>query len=216
MIKKRLAAFGVVLCMTASVITGCTGKADETNESANESTEKIEVGKFSPITNITYSAGTDSNWSYGNQRKEFPSDIPCYVRIGSTMITDKGSEVGEKIVITYTFTGGDACEISPSDGIVEAVESGDSNVVQYQKTIEAAKEKNAQEDVVIFRYDPKGEGNVQLKITYSDRVDDKYDQLNTIYFSPSAQLTVEEKAAVEENGSNEASTEPDDRQTQTH
>ena len=215
----RMRRFTVILMMivlSAYLLAGCDDKAGQgSSASDTEATEAVKVGKFAPTTNITYSAGTDSNWSYGNQRKEFPSDMACYVRIGCTMITDKGNEVNDEIIVTYTFTGVDNCGISSSDGIVEQVETGDSNVVQFKKTLVAAKAEKATEDVVIFRYEPKGEGSVKLEVTYDDRVDTKYDQLNTIYFSSDAELSEKELDAIDQSGYKPES-EADDIKNQTH
>ena len=47
---------------------------------------------FSTETSIYYLAGDNSDWTYGNQQKEFPGDKNCYVRIGSTTVMDTATK----------------------------------------------------------------------------------------------------------------------------
>lgn len=189
-LKRKWMAIMTISILALGMLTGC-GKSNDTD--AIESTETISEEKeyLSVNTTIAYSAGDDSNWSYGNQRKEFPGDEACYVRLGSTAISSKSKGVGEEIVITYTFTGAKNCKIAISDGIVEAQETDDENILVFTKITAAAKEKNAAEDFVIFQYTPNGAESVVVEITYDDLVNSKYDERNTVYF---------EKVAKEQQG----------------
>lgn len=154
--------------------------------SYTESTETaVEEKKYlSAQTNILYMAGNESNWSYGNQRKEFSNFEACYVRIGSTAITNGflGKGVGDEITITYRFTGAERCKIEISDGKVTNVETGNPNAVEFARTINAANEKKAEENFVIFRYTPNNAESVALEVIYDGQIAEKYDALSTIYF----------------------------------
>lgn len=139
---------------------------------------------YSVQTSIAYSSGTDSDWSYGNQRKEFTVTKPCYVRIGSSIVADWhwGWRYGEgkAITITYRFTGVQNCNIEVADGFVTLVESDDPNVLVFTRTLTA---KGAhEEDVVVFRYDPLQVGSVSLEVIYDDNIKSQYDERNTVYF----------------------------------
>ncbi len=159
-------------------------KKDDTAE--EEKPVKIDTN-FNATTNISYSSGSDSNWSYGNQRKEFPQNEACYVRISSTVIAEKNKGVGTEITVTYRFTGAQNCRIEISDGIATQIESDDPNVVIFTRTINAAKEKKATESIVIFQYVPNSDASsITLEVTYDDHVPTQYDARNTIYFSASA------------------------------
>lgn len=135
-------------------------------------------------TSIAYSSGDTKNWTYGNQRKEFPNNETCYVRIGSTAITTgsfgKGS--GDLVEVTYRFTGTENCKIELSDGKAEEITSDDPNVKEFVHTLTAAKEKKAEEDIMIFRYTPNNAESVVLEVIYDDQVAEKFDELNTVYF----------------------------------
>ena len=139
---------------------------------------------FSASTNISYSSGSDSNWSYGNQRKEFPKDDECYARIGSTVVAEKKSGRNKNITVTYTFTGTENCNIELSDGIADKVDSKDPDVQIYTREIAAKEAKKAAENIVIFRYIPDtAVDSVSVQVTYDDHVLEQYDVRNTIYFS---------------------------------
>ena len=173
----------IVLCVVIVFsLSGCDFPLFGGN-GTGEKSEKIDT-RFNVNTNITYSSGSDSNWSYGNQRKEFPQDEACYVRISTTAIAEKNKGVGTEITVTYKFTGAQNCSIELSDGIATQIDSDDSDVVIYTRTISAAKEKKAVESIVIFQYMPNNNAeSVALEVTYDDHVPDEYDARNTIYFS---------------------------------
>ena len=139
---------------------------------------------FSVETSIAYSSGTDSDWSYGNQRKEFSVEKPCYVRIGSSVVADWhwGWRYGEgnAITITYRFTGAMNSQIEVSDGFVTSIPSDDPDVLIFTRTLTAKSEH--EEDVIVFRYEPIQEGSVSLEVIYDDQVKSQYDERNTVYF----------------------------------
>lgn len=142
---------------------------------------------FSTETAIYYLAGDNSDWTYGNQQKEFPGDKNCYVRIGSTTVTDIKSGVDSEIVVTYRFTCSGDCGIEISDGIATLVDGTEDNVVEYTRSLLAQTDKEAEEDIVIFQYSPDGASSVTLEVIYDDQVDTRYDARNTIYFSKEAE-----------------------------
>lgn len=111
-----------------------------------QETEEEKKGFFDASytteTTIAYSAGNDSDWSYGNQRKEFPIDDACYVRIASTAITDKNKGVENEIAVTYRFTGTENCQVNLTDGIAEQIDTGDANVTEFTRTILQRNPKN--------------------------------------------------------------------------
>ena len=139
---------------------------------------------FSVDTSIFYSAGNDGNWSYVNQRKEFPNNEACYVRIASTAMTNSflGRGVDSEVVVTYRFTGVENCKIEVAEGKVERSSTSDTNVIEFTRTINVSKKSNATESVVIFRYLPNGAEKVTLEVIYDDQIAEKYDALNSIYF----------------------------------
>lgn len=183
--EKRNCAFvlAMVIILMAA-LPGCKKKDNEPETPAETETILEEKSYLSVETGITYSAGNDGNWSYVNQRKEFPNNESCYVRVASVAITDgfwnKG--VGDEVTVTYRFTGVENCMIEVSEGRVTSVDTDDSNVAEFTKTISAEKEKNAKEDIVIFRYLPNGAEKVTLEVIYDDQIAEKYDALNSVYF----------------------------------
>lgn len=176
----------VTVAMMALTLTGCDGGEEKDSDKAEKEVEEKEmveeIDYLSMQTTIAYSSGDDMDWAYGNQRKEFPGDEACYIRLGTTAISEKSKGVGTEIVITYTFTGAENCKIEISDGIVEQIDSGDENVLIFTKTTTASKEKDAVEDVVIFKYMPYGADSVVVEVDYDDQIKSKYDLRNTVYF----------------------------------
>ena len=55
-------------------------------------------------------------------------------------------------------------------------------VVEFTRVLNAAKEKEATESVVIFRYLPDGAEKATLEVIYDDQIAEKYDMLNNVYF----------------------------------
>lgn len=179
---NKIVTFGLAACMI--IFTGCSKKGDNTAETAPSASVIEEKDYLQMQTSIAYSSGDTKNWTYGNQRKEFPNHESCYVRIGCTAITNSfwGKGNGDEITVTYRFTGTNNCKVEVSDGIAELHETGDENITEFSHTITAAKEKKAQEDIMIFRYSPKDAESVVLEIIYDDQIAEKFDQFNTIYF----------------------------------
>ena len=184
--KHRIIIF-TILCLVFTVsLCGCSSPSFFKKSSSGIEQEGNENNdtNFIVATNVSYSSGSDGNWSYGNQRKEFPQDKACYCRISSNVVAEKSRGVGTEIVVTYKFTGASDCNIELSDGIATEVESNDSNVVIFERTIIAEKEKNAAESIVIFRYTPNYiADSVALEVIYDDHVPERYDVRNTIYFN---------------------------------
>lgn len=184
MLKKSKLWIVILLVISLTMtgmLSGCSKDGDkESNETEVEVVEEKDY--FYIQTTVAYSAGDDMNWAYGNQRKEFPGDGPCYIRLGTTAISTKSKGLGEEIVTTYTFTGAKDCKIEIADGIVTEIESKNENVLIFTKTTTAAKEKKATEDFVIFKYTPNGAESVVAEVTYDDQVQAKYDLRNTVYF----------------------------------
>lgn len=162
----------------------------ETTDTAEEVDEKKEPkhGLFDPWleakTSIAFSSGVDKEWAYGNQQKEFSAAKSCYVRVGSAVIAvwHWGWRYGEgnEITITYRFTGTENCAVEVSDGFLTEVDTNDPNVKEYTRTIKAKGSQD--EDVVVFRYTPSGEGRIALEVLYDDQVNSEYDAKRTVYF----------------------------------
>lgn len=204
--KRSYVSILIATCMVAGMLSGCSfgGSSDESASSDTaEATVQVEENEHLAVnTVIAYSAGSDSDWSYGNQRKEFPDKEKCYVRIASVLTTDKGKYENDAVVVTYRFTGTDKCVVNISDGLVEEVDTGNSNVKEFTHTIYANTEKNASEDVVIFQYIPQDADGMTLEVIYDDQVATRYDARNAIYFTSNGDNTVqevtEEPAATED------------------
>lgn len=134
--KTKLLVGCFILCMV--VLTGCGKKESDSKKDA-----EVEVKDYIAMqTSIAYSAGDTKNWSYGNQRKEFPNDDCCYVRIGTTAITTAktGKGKGDQVEVTYRFTGTKDCKAEVSDGKVEEVDTKDDNVTEFTHTVVVEKE----------------------------------------------------------------------------
>jgi hypothetical protein len=174
----------VILC--TMLLSGCDTKAKNEEVSDNPTVDEVvEVKKYLSLqTSIAYSSGDTKNWTYGNQRKEFPNNDSCYVRIGSTAIATGffGKGDGDEIEVIYRFTGTKNCTVEISDGKATIVDSGDENITIFTRKITAAKEKKATEDILIFRYTPNDAESVSLEVIYDDQVAEKYDEFNTVYF----------------------------------
>lgn len=170
--KHRILSLFNVALMIAMMMTLLGGCGDKTP-------------KFSADTTIYYSSGEDSEWAYGNQQKEFPGDETCYVRIGCLPVSDIKEGEDTEIVVTYRFTCTGPCEIKLSDGIAEEVDS-EEGVYAFTRTLRVLNSSATKEDIVIFQYNPNGEGSVALDVIYDDNIDERYDIHNTAYFSGKA------------------------------
>lgn len=174
----------IVIAFAAFIsLSGFAFKIPFFNKDDNKPKEvKIDT-HFTANTSISHSSGSDSNWSYGDLRKEFPRDDSCYVRIASTVIAQKNRGVGTEITITYTFTGAKNCRVELSDGIAKKEENDDPNVQVYTRTVKAEKAKKASESVVIFQYTPDEQAaDIELRITYDEHVPEGSDAFSKIYF----------------------------------
>ncbi len=163
-------------------------KENVTEQISQENSVEEKKGFFDASyeadTTVAYSAGNDGSWAYGNQRKEFPKDKACYVRIGSTVKTDKKSGVDGKITVIYRFTGTDGCEVKLTDGIAQENNSAEPNTKEFIRTLYAKKGKDAKEDVVIFQYQPQKEAEgITIEVIYDERIEERYDVRNSIYFT---------------------------------
>ena len=176
---------------TSSPTATVTVTASPTPKPTSVPTPDVEPngGMFDPwfeaYTGVAYSSGTDSEWAYGNQRKEFTSSRPCYVRISNSVVAPWHwgyvYGLGNKITITYRFTGTANCQVDVSDGFLTKVETNDPNVIEYTRVIEA-KASREDNNVVVFQYTPSGAGSISLEIVYDSQVNSKYDVRSTIYF----------------------------------
>ena len=174
--RKALITLAVIITLTLGFVG--TASADQ----------EPRGGMFDPWfnvkTSIAYSSGSDKEWAYGNQQKEFSTTKPCYVRIGSAVQAvwhwfwwwGEGHEV----TITYRLIGAESCSIEKSDGFLDPVETSDPNVLVFTKTIKAKKE--IEEEPVVFKYTPKGVGSVCIEVKYDDSVHSAEDVRNTVYF----------------------------------
>ena len=202
---KMLFAVGVISSIFSFTACGSTGEENKSNSESEQMQETEEEKKgffdasYTTETTIAYSAGNDSDWSYGNQRKEFPIDDACYVRIASTAITDKNKGVENEIAVTYRFTGTENCQVNLTDGIAEQIDTGDANVTEFTRTIFAKKSKESEEDIIIFQYVPtESAESITLEVLYDDQIDSRYDCRNAVYFVSSE--TEETKDVRKENG----------------
>ena len=199
-VKKAITVFCILLLISGIAACGKKNNTDssskeETSTSSPEDKKGFFDASFTVDTAIGYSDGSDNNWAYGNQRKEFSADDDCYVRVGSKAITDKKKGVDEKIKVTYRFTGVDNCNVELTDGMSTELESQDPNVKEFEGTLYPKKKNKAQESIAVFKYDPSGEGSITLEVIYDDNVDSQYDKRNTVYFVKNKDETKEDKGA---------------------
>lgn len=136
-----------------------------------QETEEEKKGFFDASytteTTIAYSAGNDSDWSYGNQRKEFPIDDACYVRIASTAITDKNKGVDNEIAVTTDLLELENCQVNLSDGIAEQIDTGECKCDRVYKDNFCKESKEAEEDIIIFQYVPtESAESITLEVLY--------------------------------------------------
>jgi len=182
--KNYIMIYAIICSILVLSLCGC-GKFSSKKEDTAKQEEVQEIDtNYVANTNISYSAGSDSDWSYGNQRKEFPQNDACYARISSTVGAEKKKGIGTEVEITYKFTGAQNCKIELSDGIANKIDSEDPDVAIYTRTINAEKAKKEKESIVIFQYTPDSNAtSVVLEVSYDDHVPAQHDVRNTIYFS---------------------------------
>lgn len=163
-----------------------TTRVPETDKIENVTTKaysinwwgKVNKAKFEVENTISFSANGGS--SYGNQRKEFPSDKECYVRI-SSKVNSNGAGKDDIVYVTYKFTGTDKYSVKLSEGIAKRIQGEDNTIVYIQEVI-ADKEKESEDNIVIFQITPFGEGSATVNVLYGDNVEARYDKSSVIYF----------------------------------
>ena len=138
---------------------------------------------YTVITDTYYSAGNESDWSYGNQRKEFSVNKDCYFRLDTLMDSDNRRGNKKDVELTITFTGTDICDISQYEGNSYSSVSKDKNKITYNFTIKT-KRKSTKADIntFIFKYEPKKSGEVTVNISYDDNIAPNEDKMNKIVF----------------------------------
>ena len=138
---------------------------------------------FSADTDIAYSDGATTEWSYSHNKKTFPVG-DSYVRISSTPVTKHWWGKEKKFKVYYVFTGVKNCDVSPYDGKVtkEKPKNIDENTVVFSKVLEAKKAKNSNATTVIFKLSPKGQGSFSTDVIYDEKVDSINDASSTIDF----------------------------------
>ena len=154
---------------------------DIINEYAFDDEEHIWSADFSASTDISFSEGNDVEWSYSHNRQEYPIKT-CYLMINTTAETKHFWGNDKDFTVTYIFSGANKCNVEPSEGKVEKIECDDSNVIIYQKTLTAAKSKNAKSEKIVFKITPKEMCRMQVDVVYGSRVPSKYDARRAVDF----------------------------------
>ena len=137
---------------------------------------------FSAKTDIVFSEGDTADWNYSHNKREFPID-KCYSKISTTAITKHFWGKEDEITVYFIFTGTDKCSIESTKGVVDSVDTENSNVTIFKKTLYAAKEKKAETIVSEFKLVPKKACGVRIDVVYDAAVARKYDDSSTIYFT---------------------------------
>ena len=204
-----------LLIILMFLLTGCS--KDNAEDSDNEAvpsvedqtedydTEAVTNTAYSAQTTIHYSSGEDSNWAYGDLRKEFPAEKDCYVRVTNKVIRNKIKPFSKDIdiKITYRFTGVNNCNVEVADGLVNEVSnSTDSNVVEYEMMLKTNSESKAEDNIVVFKYTPTNNGSMVLEVLYDDNIIEQNDKKSTIYFEKSDEQSDEDSSTVENRGTN--------------
>lgn len=183
--KLLLALLSISLLLS---LTACKNKETESNEDIAEENNGLFAEVLSAKTGIYYSSGQDNNWSYENFRKEFSSGESCYVRINSKVISNKKIGSSDKVTVIYRFTGVNNCEVEITDGTAVEQKTNNSDVAEYVLTIKSDKaskfdDKDVKETTVVFKYTPKGDGNIVLDVIYEGNIEQSYNQMSKIYFA---------------------------------
>ena len=173
-----LKAIAISVMLTLSLVMLCSCGDEEESASIGDALKL----KYSVDTAIGYSSDNSESWEYGDLRKEFASDLPCYVRLDLTPLTNKMRGVDEEIHATIEFSGLENCDVKSTDGIVTPKKSGDANVSKYEVILMPQKEKHAEVATYIFKYEPKKACDMVMTILFDDKVDPKYDMKSTVYF----------------------------------
>lgn len=158
-------------------------KAEKKKQKEEEKKQKeIEKNKdkdyLSVETSIFYKTNDDDDWK---QKREFPNDETCFVKVSSKAIYDKLFGKSEDVEVTYRFSGFKNTEIVISDGNADLV-TNSKGLVEYKKIIATGKKKNAEINQVVFRYKPSGNDTVVLDVIYGDNIKSKFDSKSTLFF----------------------------------
>lgn len=183
----------LIMMVSLLFLTGCASKEKTVDDERENKPE--ENNSLSITTGISYSSGEEVNWVYGNQRKEFPDNKNCYVRIASKAITEKNRYSDLPIEVKYRFIGSEKCEVSISEGVVESVDTGDSNITEFTHTLYACKKNESKDDVVVFQYLPDGAERIMLEVIYDDQVEQRYDARNEVYFKKQEEIFSQNEGA---------------------
>lgn len=158
-------------------------KEEEKRQKEEEKKQKeIEKNKdkdyLSVETTIFYKTNDDDDW---NQKREFPKDDTCFVKVSSKAIYDKMFGKSEDVEVTYKFSGFKNTEIVISEGNAELI-TNSNGIIEYKKTITTDKKKDAETNQVIFRYKPSGQDSIVLDVIYGDNIKSKFDAKSTLFF----------------------------------
>lgn len=147
-------------------------------------TQFFVATKYDADTTVHYSAGAESDWAYAQQRKEYSLDEECYLRVMTDVSASNLKGNNKDIEVVLTFSGTDICDINLFDGVAMNIQTDASNNrVSYSYVVKAHKEASEEHSAVsIFRYRPKQEGEVILKIEYGDQLGTEFDIINTVSF----------------------------------
>ena len=123
---------------------------------------------LTPTTSMYYSTGSEDNWTYGDQRKEFPIGKSCYFR--ADILVDSNNSKGNErpITIKMTFTGTDNCavQVSDSKGLQDTIVDDNSTTYIFEIP---AKKNNEDYTPFVFKYYPIEAGDVSVDIAYYDK-----------------------------------------------
>ena len=137
---------------------------------------------YSAITDIIFSEGNSEEWKYSHNKREFPID-QCYCKIATTAITKHFWGKEDAFVVYFVFTGTENCQIEPTKGVLDSVDSGNPNVIVFKKKLYAAKKKKAEAVNSEFKITPKKACGLRIDVIYDKQVPRQYDDSSTIYFT---------------------------------
>lgn len=140
---------------------------------------------------ITYTAGSEFYYSadkgatYGNRTKEYAVGETVYMQIVVKVVST--SDKAEDVKVKLTIPNITAVDAKYYDGqIITPVYDAVQNVTTYEFTVTAC--KNAVEWNFVFQFVPNAESEVAMTLEFDDKIDSKYDKLNTIKFVPAGTI----------------------------